>query len=195
MPWFALTQLVGSAMLPGMPDRTTPGNRPDTMVTIGEAARRLGLSSDAVRRRIHRGLLEGEKINGEWHLAAAQLPPLPGVAPGITGTEAESDRRGPASPGALPGDLERLVAAQAAEIDYLRQTLDAEIEARRRADHLLAGTLDERRQLVERIEALIAGQDTAQNASERPGATEPAKTAGDASASFWARLRRLLTGS
>jgi hypothetical protein len=184
--------------MPVMPDRTTPGNRPDTLVTIGDAARRLGLSNDAVRRRIHRGLLTGEKINGEWHLDASQLPPLPGVAPGMTGIESESDRLGPASPGSLPGDVERLIAAQAAEIDYLRQTLDAEIEARRRADHLLAGTLDERRQLVERIEALTAGQDAAHTQNRGSGATKTVDVGEDAvtpAASPWSRFLRWLRGS
>ena len=41
------------------------------------------------------------------------------------------------------------------EIAYLRQTLDAEIEVRRRANHLVAGMIDERRNLMRQLAAEI----------------------------------------
>jgi hypothetical protein len=50
----------------------TDGTRQDATVaptvTVPEAARILGVSVDAVRSRLRRGTLEGEKIEGEWHV-------------------------------------------------------------------------------------------------------------------------------
>lgn len=41
-------------------------------VDVPEAARRLGVTPDAVRSRLHRGTLEGEKVDGAWRVI---LPP------------------------------------------------------------------------------------------------------------------------
>lgn len=44
--------------------------------TVGtrEAARRLGISQQAVRDRLRAGTLSGHQARGEWRVAAAQLP-------------------------------------------------------------------------------------------------------------------------
>lgn len=84
------------------------------------------------------------------------------------------------------------------EVAYPRGALDAEIEARRRADHLLAGM----------IEALTAGdagrvterdrdtdrtrpntEDAPAAAQEAPQRAEPAGTVPRSPRSFWHRLR------
>lgn len=46
----------------------TDGTRLDVTVTMPEAARMLGVSTDAVRSRLRRGTLPGVKIDGEWHV-------------------------------------------------------------------------------------------------------------------------------
>jgi hypothetical protein len=54
-------------------------------------------------------------------------------------------------------DNPELIDQLRSEVSYLRQILDAEIEARRRADHLVAGKIDERRTLMDQIAELQAG--------------------------------------
>ena len=56
-------------MMPGTTDRTL---RQDTTghatVSVAEAARRLGVTPDAIRSRLHRGTLEGEKVDNAWRI-------------------------------------------------------------------------------------------------------------------------------
>ena len=64
-----------------MSDGPPPGDQQDTRqgtarpatVPVADAARRLGISPDAVRGRLQRGTLAGEKIAGVWHVVAARL--------------------------------------------------------------------------------------------------------------------------
>jgi len=37
-------------------------------VSVAEAARRLGVTPDAIRSRLHRGTLEGEKVDNAWRI-------------------------------------------------------------------------------------------------------------------------------
>jgi hypothetical protein len=113
---------------------------------------RLGITPDAVRARLHRGTLVGEKRAGVWHVVF----PLPPTEAGPTGTR--QDATGTQQDANRPV-ADALIARLEAENAYLRQLLDAEIEARRRADHLVAG-------LVERLPAL-AEAGTAQDAAQR----------------------------
>jgi hypothetical protein len=75
--------------------------------------------------------------------------------------------------------------------------LDAEIEARRRADHLLAGALERLAALPATISEPSSIRDARVDANTGPGATEPAKTAADAGmdeSSFWSRVWRAVIG-
>jgi hypothetical protein len=45
-------------------DRTEAGRMAGRWVDVGEAARKLGISTDAVRKRIARGSLESDRPNG-----------------------------------------------------------------------------------------------------------------------------------
>ena len=50
------------------------------MVTVAEAARRLGRSLEQVRRYLREGKLKGQRIGGQWFVEEASLPlryPLP----------------------------------------------------------------------------------------------------------------------
>jgi excisionase family DNA binding protein len=55
-----------------MNDRTPTGDQQEATVaptvTVREAAQILGVSTDAVRAKLRRGTLGGEKIDGEWHV-------------------------------------------------------------------------------------------------------------------------------
>ena len=52
----------------------------DGMITVAEAARRLGRSLEQVRRYLREGKLKGQRIGGQWFVEEASLPlryPLP----------------------------------------------------------------------------------------------------------------------
>jgi hypothetical protein len=124
----------------GMRDRNRSGPDPDELLPLAEAAQRLGIAYDTARKRLKAGTLEGSRRGGRWYVR------LPRSGPDSGPRKAHSEP--------IP---DALVAALQAEIAFLRQALDAEIEARRRADHLVAG-------LVERLPALAEAA-TSQDAS------------------------------
>jgi excisionase family DNA binding protein len=102
-------------------------------VTIAEAARRLGLTEDAVRKRIRRKQLEAFKSeDGRWIVLLAR-----------DGTESQT------SPGRRPGPVwdeprDELVAALRARIDSLERQLSDRTDEARRRDVVIA-------QLVQRV--------------------------------------------
>jgi len=48
----------------------------DGMITVAEAARRLGRSLEQVRRYLREGKLKGQRIGGQWFVQEASLPLL-----------------------------------------------------------------------------------------------------------------------
>ncbi len=149
-------------MMPAMSDqpdhdRTLTGIRLDndrTAVTIAEAARVLGLSTDAVRKRLQRGTIPGEKIGDTWRVfleTDAATGPQPDVSshrPDIDRTRPEPDRTTAAAP-----DL--LVEILREEVAYLREQLaerSRELAAERERFDVL------HREALARIPALGAGQ-------------------------------------
>jgi hypothetical protein len=87
-------------------------------VDVGKASRELGISSDAVRKRIARGSLRSERQNGSV---------LVWLDEGWT----EAGREAQVDGGPLVEDLRE-------QVQYLRSILDEEREARRRADMIIA---------------------------------------------------------
>ena len=160
------------------------------VVSLKEAAVRLGISPDATRKRLERGTLQGEKRGGRRRA--------------ILGPDARADDDQDATvdacvdTGRTPSDatldsLSTLVETLRSESAYLRATLDAEIEARRRADHLVAG-------LMERLPELAAITETPQERDPSPlrgdvGKAEPLKKpCADMLALVWRRWFRRITG-
>ena len=140
-------------------------------VDVGEAARELGISTDAVRKRIARGSLESDRPNG--HV----LVWLDGG-----GTEAGQD-----APGEDRGALVEMLTDQVA---YLRSQLDQERQAHAEARRIIGG-------LVQRVPELEAPSPSeAQESTETPGLTytptdAPAGPQTDAQAPqrpFWRRI-------
>ena len=114
-------------------------------VDVGEAARELGISSDAVRKRIARGSLRSERQNGSV---------LVWLDEGWT----EAGREAQVDGGPLVEDLRE-------QVQYLRSILDEEREARRRADTIIA-------QLTQANAALAAKVPELEAPREPPGASE-----------------------
>ncbi len=91
----------------------------DELLTVAEAAKRLGITKEAVRKRIHRGTLRSDKdADGTIRVYVASY-----------GTAASPDR-----------DL--LYEEMRERIAYLERQVEEEREARRRADTLLARLMD-----------------------------------------------------
>jgi hypothetical protein len=144
------------------PDQTAG----QTTVPIVEAAARLGISVDAVRKRIQRGKLTGHKTDRGWDVVWT-----------------ESDIR-PDSVQTAVHDQTVVIARLESEVDFLRSELAGRTEEIRRRDHIIAG-------LVESMRALPAG--SAEDAPhEHDPATERDENPGVVLETLINRLRRLV---
>ena len=85
-------------------------------VSVREAAEILGITREAVRKRISRGTLAAEKVDGEWVI-------------GLPGRESSGQDAGSTA----------LVEQLRGEVEWLRRELDTRTEEIRRRDHIIAG--------------------------------------------------------
>ncbi len=125
-------------------------------VDVGEASRELGISSDAVRKRIARGSLRSERQNGSV---------LVWLDEGWT----EAGREAQVDGGPLVEDLRE-------QVQYLRSILDEEREARRRADMIIAQLTQANAALAAKVPELEASQEppgASQSVVEEPEREEP----------------------
>jgi hypothetical protein len=124
-----------------------PGDEPQTnqRLTVAQAAVALGINEGAVRSRIKRGTLPTVKEAGTVYVLWDD------------GTSQANQSTNIGEPSGESGDQSELVESLQDQVSYLRVQLDAEREAGRRKDHLLAAAL-------ERIPAI--------EAPETPGAYE-----------------------
>jgi hypothetical protein len=122
---------------------------------VGEAAHELGISTDAVRKRIARGSLHSDKENGHVR-----------VWLDVGGTEAGREAQ---------VDGEALVEVLQEHISDLRAQLEAEREARRRADTIIAQLTQANAALAAKVPELEAAQsheESAEGAAEEPERAE-----------------------
>jgi hypothetical protein len=123
------------------PDPTRDQTDADAL-PIPAAAERLGLTSDAVRMRLKRGTLDGRKVNGRWVVF------VPRLDTDQTPTERTSNAQAPPTERLTqhatehPNATRELIATLQAENARLWELLNVEVEARRRADHLVAGLME-----------------------------------------------------
>ena len=163
---------------------TNPGDRQDATpagATVAEAAARLGVTPDAVRRRLHRGTLAGAKTaEGEWRVWFPDSPP----GPRLDDRQDAARTRQDAAPAEAEG-LRAHVTDLRDEIEFLRAQLaqrSRELAAERERFDVL------HREALGRIPALGAGQDAPVAAQDAPGATETAGAARGAPRPWWRRL-------
>ena len=124
-------------------------------VTVQEATRQLGISEHAVRQRIRRGTLDAERdAEGRVYIYL----PAPSADPSGEQSAWVSDGQSADGTTSPPGYAE-LLEEKDARIADLQQQLEAEREARRRADHIIAA-------LTEHIPELEAPPQTPQEAQE-----------------------------
>jgi excisionase family DNA binding protein len=139
-------------------------------VTVEDAARLLGVSVDAVRKRIERGSLRSEKDGTTRYVF---LDP--------DRTHADSDRTSP------DDDLTDKVAILKGHVQFLRRELEVWQEEARRKDHIIAA-------LTERIPELAPARDIPSESRESAvTATEESQGKGQVprdaeTLSWWRRI-------
>ena len=124
-----------------------------TRVTVEEAAKLLGLSGNAVRKRLERGTLKSEKVDGIRYVLLYD-----DMSQHVNGT-----------PDDMPDDITLMqehLDSMREQIDYLKDVIERRDEEIRRRDHLLAAAL-ERIPAIE--EAPSEPRDAAVSATEGRG--------------------------
>ncbi len=169
------------AMIPAMTDRPptadqqVTGSRDSRDLSVAEAADRLGLTPDAVRGRLHRGTLYGQKMGTEWRVFLPEEEAPRGrrqatqQLPTVDQQDAAADRQ--ATDRADEGSLVALVADLARRNEELAA---AAAMWQARASHL-----------EDRLLALGAGQDAPSAAPAVHHATETTDAAADTSLPWW----------
>jgi excisionase family DNA binding protein len=153
-------------------DRDTAQDATQDKVTIQEAAQRLGVKEDAIRKRIQRGSMRHEKAEDGRVWVWVDKTQDTAQDAGESTQDASRDT----AQDARIEDLREQIA-------YLRRQLDEEREARRRADFIL-GQLSqanaEQARTIREIEAPASQEpsEAAETVDEEPEATEPQSAAG-----------------
>jgi excisionase family DNA binding protein len=126
-----------------------------TRVTVEEAAKLLGLSGNAVRKRLERGTLKSEKIDGIRYIIL----------------DTDMLQHANDTPPDTPGDIALMqehLDSMREQIAYLKDVIAKRDEEIRRRDHLLAAAL-------ERIPAIEPPPDTSAEPRESPVSSSEAK--------------------
>jgi excisionase family DNA binding protein len=126
-------------------------------VTVDEAAKLLGTSANALRKRIERGTIQSEKVDGVRYvlLSDSDMPRHAGDASG----DMLHDSAAPSHDSAT--DMSAFVESLEEQVDYLRRQLEVWQEEARRKDHIIAA-------LTERIPELEPASDTGSEPRESP---------------------------
>ena len=157
-------------------DRTDQPDPTNQRVTVPEAAELLGITAEAVRMRIKRGTLRSERQAGRVFVLLGQTQPA----------EQPTDR--PDEPNAL---ISEMVEEMRAEVHYLRDQLNLELERRsdeaERYQQIIGALTAANASLSERLRELeppgrstTEGTDDAETVEEAPEGAEPQSAAGEA---------------
>ena len=161
---------------PNMPnDRTRHAN--DTVTdmssplraTVEEAAKILGTSENAVRKRIERGTLPSEKRDGVRYvlLVDNDMPQHATDTAGGSVTDMSTD---------MPHDLALMQAhldSMQEQVSYLKAVVQTRDEELRRKDHIIAALTERIPELEPPREASREARVSPRSASEEPSATSP----------------------
>jgi excisionase family DNA binding protein len=119
-------------------------------VTVQEAARRLGVKDDAIRKRIQRGTLEHDK--GPDGRVYVYLGPSSVTSKDRPGGKAAHDATKDAS-------YDTFLVSLQDQVSYLRSVLQEERDARKRADTIIAQLTQANAALAQRVPELEAPQE------------------------------------
>jgi excisionase family DNA binding protein len=139
-------------------------------VTVEDAAKLLGISVDAVRKRIERGTLRNEKRNGTRYVLLDDM------------TEQDTGRTRHDS------DMTLLAESLSEQVDYLRKQLEVWQEEARRKDHIIAALTERIPELEPAREAPPEPRDGRETASDESGGGEEVGEEQEKRGSWWRRL-------
>jgi len=147
-------------------------------ITIVEAASWLGVTPETVRKRLHRGVLPGYKIDGQWvvQLPKQEQDTSQTAPPTKQGSQPDTSRPEQDARQDIPHPAyERLLERLESENGFLRDELTARTEELRRKDHIIAALTDA---LKQRLPELSSGA---------PAASPPTQSTRE-QRSWWQRL-------
>lgn len=125
-----------------IPTPTTPeaDRTADSVPTysVVEAATILGVSTDAIRARLHRGTLDGEKIEGIWHV---RLPDDLTVSEATGKQQGQSGSQQAQTANAPDPQQDEIVEQLRSQIADLQERLDRDISHQRESAQLLIGQI------------------------------------------------------
>jgi len=148
-------------------DMTLRGSAVPTRATVEEAARLLGVSVDAIRKRIERGTLESEKVSGTRYVFIDHAHTL-GPDTNMAGHDSDMTRQDSGQDDDRTrhdSDMTGLLASMQDQIDLLKQELEDRKDEARRKDAILL-TLAQR---VPELEAAPESREFPQTPSEPQG--------------------------
>ncbi len=148
-------------------DDTVRGMSKQTRVTVDEAAKLLGTSANALRKRIERGTIKSEKVDGVRYvlLSDIDIPQHTGDAPGGM----PHDSAGPSHNSAT--GMSAFVDSLEDQVDYLRRQLEVWQEEARRKDHIIAALTERIPELEPAREAPSEPRERSEQPSEKRGGT------------------------
>jgi hypothetical protein len=153
----------------------------DRGATIAEAARRLGVSENAVRQRIKRGAVAAWKVDGVWRVMLAEVGESSDHHTDYQ-RDQEDDHQGRPSGNQEPTMTSAVSLAARAQlsaiVEEMLAPLVAQHEARTAGLARQIGRLEaERDALWSRLEQIEAEQEAPVAANQAPGRAEPADAA------------------
>jgi hypothetical protein len=138
-------------------------------IPIAEAARRLGMSPDAVRMRIHRKRLPGYKVAGSWFVVLPEANSERTERTRANTFESSANERTAAPP---DPDMVALLERQIAILERELAQRNAELEARQESERELRILLAEQgrtvAELARRLPELSSGAPEATERRENP---------------------------
>jgi hypothetical protein len=138
----------------------TANEHPTNRVTVADAARRLGLSAEAVRMRVKRGTLASEKIDGTVHVILDADP----TQPNTDQTQGQTN--------GLTSDQTNLVETLHSEVEFLREELkrreEVHVEESRRKDTIIAQMNQTLAHMAQRIPELEPAREATPEPRESP---------------------------
>ncbi len=150
------------------PSGTTSGNM-SRRVTVDQAARVLGLTVDAIRKRVQRGTIPYEKDPAGRVTILLDSPDSDST---VQDEARDSTGRGPDTE-RLIADRDELVEELQDQVAFLRRELEARTEETRRKDHIIMA-------LTQRVPELESPRDephAPETVTDEPGSTSASEAA------------------
>jgi excisionase family DNA binding protein len=152
-------------------------------LTVDEAAKLLGTSANALRKRIERGTIQSEKVDGVRYvlLSDRDIPQHAGDTPDDMPHDSAAVTHDSAT------GMSAFVESLEDQVDYLRRQLEVWQEEARRKDHIIAALTERIPELEPAREASSGPRESPQAASEQQSSATTHPEDGDAEKPSWFR--------